>query len=74
MSHGVPFVIQWNPSNIDPPGNNQTCPDNQGALSFQVNLCTKGLLWDLNSVCGLCRCPHVHINRFTVQHGRVSLY
>ena len=24
------------------------CPDYQGVLIFQVSLCTKGLLWDLN--------------------------
>ena len=39
-------------------GTNQKCPDYQGVLIFQVSLCTKGLLWDLNQVCGLCRCPH----------------
>ena len=40
-------------------------PDYQGVPIFQVSLCTKGLLWDLNWVYELCRCPYFRVSTIT---------
>ena len=36
--------------------------DYLGILIFQVSLCTKGILWDLKQVCGLCRCSYFQVS------------